>query len=97
MQTLSVVEAFDPTDDLQARVRPCGIPLRMDQLDLQGLEEAFHRRVVPTVSTPAHRLDHLEVVKELSVGVAGVLGRFNRSLQHLKKEVFNGTIQRMGS
>ena len=45
MQTLAVVEAFNPIDDFRARFCPCGIALRMDQLDLQGFEEAFRRGV----------------------------------------------------
>jgi hypothetical protein len=42
-------------------------------LDLQGLEEALHRRVIPAVRPPAHRLHHPVAVDQSPVVMARVL------------------------
>ena len=45
----------------------------MNALDFEGLEEALHRRIVPTISRPTHRLNHAAVPDQFSMAVAGVL------------------------
>src|SRR4051812_16792837 len=57
MQALLIVEPFDPIDDVELGNRPGFVTKKMDTLDLQRLEKAFHRCVIPTVGSPAHRLN----------------------------------------
>ena len=53
-------------------------------LRFQGREEAFHRRVVPTFTAPAHAARDVVTLEQLLGFVACVLGGFNRSSQHFK-------------
>jgi hypothetical protein len=58
------------------QVVPCGIPGSVASLvhefGFQSAEAAFHRCVVPTISLPAHGLDHLGCVVNLAVTGSGV-------------------------
>src|SRR4051812_9296737 len=45
----------------------------MGVLDLQRLEEALHRCVVPAVCSSAHRLNHPAIFDQLSMAVTGIL------------------------
>ena len=40
-----IVGALDPIDDVQACLRPAGVPLPIGPLNFQGLEEALRHRV----------------------------------------------------
>src|SRR4030095_5300798 len=73
METLSVVEALDPVDNIESGLRTRWIPDAMEAFDLQSLEEALHRGVVPAVGSPAHRLNHLVILDQFSVRRARVL------------------------
>ena len=68
-----VVETFDPVDDVELSERTGVVAAQMNALNLQRLEEALHRRVVPATSSPAHRLNHLVVFDQLSVTGARIL------------------------
>ena len=78
-----IVEAFDPVNDVESRRGAGFVSELVDALDLQCFEEALHRRIVPTIGPAAHRLQHPEIGNQLPVAVAGVLGEFNPSSQHL--------------
>jgi hypothetical protein len=58
----------------------------MHQFGLQGVEKAFHRRIVPAVSLAAHRADDAVLSQPLLVSAGGILGGFKRSSQHLLYE-----------
>lgn len=73
MNSHAVIEALDPIHDVQTSLGPSVIAYLVDALDLQGFEEAFHRRVVPGVALPAHRHRDPEVRRQPAVLVAGVL------------------------
>jgi hypothetical protein len=55
----------------------------VQQIALQGGEEALRDRVVQRVADRAHRRDQLGVAKAPAERERGVLGGFNRSSQHL--------------
>lgn len=48
-------EAVDPVDDIQASLSLSLVARLVNAFDLQSLEEALLRCVVPRVETPAHR------------------------------------------
>ena len=78
-----IVEAFDPVNDVEPRLGPGLVSELIDTFHFQRLEEAFHRRIVPTIGFAAHRLQHPEIGNQLAVAIARVLGEFNPSSQHL--------------
>ena len=49
-----------PRNDLILGMAPGRKALQVQALDLKRAEQRFTAGVVPTKSTPAHRLDHLE-------------------------------------
>ena len=51
---LPIVPDFNPPEDRCTRLFPRCVRITMDQLALQGAEETLRRRVVITVSLPAH-------------------------------------------
>ena len=73
MNTFSIVEAFDPIDDVELRLRTRPIAGSMDAFDFKSLEEALHCGIVPAVGSPAHRLNHFIVSDQFAVTDAGVL------------------------
>ncbi len=54
MHALPIVIALDPIDDIQACVGTRFVVSLVDSFDLQRLEEALHRGVIPSVGTAAH-------------------------------------------
>lgn len=74
MQALPIVIALDPIDDIQAGLGTRFVVVLIDSLDLQCLEEALHRRVVPGVGTTAHRHAYLERGGQFPVRATGILG-----------------------
>ena len=70
MQTLRVVEALDPVNQIESSLRSRCISHSIDPLDFQRLEEALHRRIVPAVALATHRLHHPIFGDQLPVFVA---------------------------
>jgi hypothetical protein len=52
--------SFYPINDIQARLDPRFVPRLVDPLNIQGLEEALYRRIVPGNGAPAYRNSHAE-------------------------------------
>jgi hypothetical protein len=75
MHALSIIEAFDPGDDIEPGLLTRLIAVPMDTFDFQGLEETLHRRIVPTVGAPTHGLNHSVILDQFPVTLAGVLPR----------------------
>ena len=73
MEPLTIVVSFDVGE----QVVPGGIPgfvaSLVHEFGFQSAEAAFHRCVVPTISLPAHGLDHPGCVVNLAVTGSGVL------------------------
>ena len=73
MEPLAIVVSFD----VDEQVVPGGIPgwvaSLVHEFGFQSAEAAFHRCVVPTISLPAHGLDHPGCVMNLAVTGSGVL------------------------
>lgn len=74
MQALPIVIALDPIDDIQAGVGTRFVVSLVDSFDLQRLEEALHRGVIPGVGTAAHRDVYLERGGQFPVRATGILG-----------------------
>ena len=85
MSPLAVVEQFDVLEQLAACLSS-GTPLALiDQFDFERGEKAFCHRVVPAVAFTAHAALDAVYRQQLLIVVAGVLGEFKRSLQHLER------------
>jgi len=68
-----IVEAFDPFNNVESGLGSGFVSELMDALDLQGLEEALHRCIIPAVDPAAHRLQHAEIGDQPPVAAARVL------------------------
>src|SRR3954451_21665268 len=73
MHAFTIVEAFDPVDDVEPRMRARVVAHAMNPHDLQRLEEAFDHRVCPPAAASAHRLNHSIVVNESPMRFACIL------------------------
>ena len=73
VQALAVVPALDPVDDVQPGLRLRVVAYLMNALDLQRLEEAFHRRGVPGVGLPAHGHRDAQLGGQHPVALSGIL------------------------
>src|SRR5437868_4274509 len=69
----AVVERLDVLEDAGLCLLPGGVPLVVDQLPLQGGEEALDRGVVPALADPAHAARDPVPLQQPAVVVAGVL------------------------
>ena len=62
-----VVEHFNVFADLSHRFLTSAVFPMINQLSLEGAEEAFHRGVVITVSLAAHGWHHTELFEQFLV------------------------------
>jgi hypothetical protein len=69
---------------VRSNVPDGGMDTLPDELDLEGMKEAFHWRIVPDISGPAHRAGDVVISHQPLKLIATVLGGFNRSSQHLR-------------
>ena len=83
MLTGSIVKNFNVFEAGRLHISMGGVTRAMVPLVLETVEPAFCRRVVPAISLAAHRAGHVIFLELVLKGVAGVLGGFNRSSQHL--------------
>src|SRR5438094_1662773 len=87
MQSIRIVETLDPINQIKSRLRARCISQSIDPFDFQRLEEAFHRRIVPAISLPTHRLHHPVTIDQIPMFLAGVLhaaiGMHDQSCQRL--------------
>ena len=54
MSAMQIVEALDVIEHVGPRRVPCAIDASVHTPSLQGAEEAFHRGIVPTITTTTH-------------------------------------------
>lgn len=81
MTTTAVIKHFDVFEQVRDGFAMRAIPRAVNPLVLQAVEEAFRRRVVPTISFAAHRAAH-PVRGQLALEVvAGVLTASIRMMQ----------------
>src|SRR4051794_39280752 len=73
MQSPSIIEALDPVHDVGAGLVAGSICLSMHTFDLECLEEALHRSVVPDIALAAHRLLHPVLRQAMAVCVTRIL------------------------
>lgn len=73
MPPLSVVIGLDVFEHISLRVFPRGITGSLSLFDLQGVKEAFHRRVVVAVPLAAHAAKEAVLGQQLLVVVRGLL------------------------
>ena len=73
MQAAGIVEALDVAEQVPSGFGPGGVDPVMDPLGLEGVEEAFHGRVVPAVALAAHRGRDPRPGEGQPIGLGGVL------------------------
>ena len=73
MKPLTIVISFDVSE----QIVPCNIPVWIASLvhefGFDRAKAAFHRGIVPTISLPAHGLDHPGCIEDLAVIGSGIL------------------------
>ncbi len=87
MSSGAIIPTFDPGEDSRASLRSGPERIAIQHLTFQACKKAFGHRVVKTVANAAHRQSHTELSAAGPEGNRGVLGGFNRSLQHLSEGV----------
>ena len=90
-----VIEPLDVIEDIGSGLLPGPVDRASAALGLQRREEAFHRRVVPAFTAPAHAAGDILALQQLLELVAGLLGGFNRSSQHLNHEGVYGMTSKL--
>ena len=83
MPTPGVVEPFNVVKDIGPGFVPSPVLGAKHSFDLQCREETLHRRIVPALTAPAHAAGDALIDQQALEVFTGVLGVFNRSLQHL--------------
>ncbi len=73
MKPLAIVISFDVSEQVMPGSIPGWITSFMHEFGFDRAKAAFHRGTVPTISLPAHRLDHPGFIEDLSVISAGIL------------------------
>src|SRR5690349_9525861 len=81
MNPLTIVIPFDPVHDIEPCLRPGFVTGLVDAFDLERLEEALHRRVIPGVGSPAHGDRHAPGGSQLPVSSTGILTALASSLR----------------
>src|SRR5437763_10558405 len=74
MPSLPVVKHFHVIEQADPRIIACLVVAVHDQFGLERMEEALHRRIVPTVSLAAHALPDAIAVYDFPVASRGVRG-----------------------
>jgi hypothetical protein len=69
----AIVEAFDEGEYVALGLGPCGVLTMMDELCLESMEEALHRRIVEAIGLAAHRGGHDGGGESGAIGVRGIL------------------------
>src|SRR5215210_6397989 len=82
MTTITIVEPLDVLEHLSSRFSSCAIPLTMNALVLQAVEETFGGRIVPAVALATHRAAHC-IVGQL--GLKGFTGILHASVGVMKQ------------
>src|SRR5215204_7605715 len=82
MAALAVVEGLDVLEDGRLCLLPGGPGLAVEQLGLEGGEEALGDGIVPTGAGATDALAQVVVGEPVGVGPGQILGEFNRSSQH---------------
>jgi hypothetical protein len=81
MKPLTIVISFDVNEQIVPGSLPSRVASLMHEFGFDRAKAAFHPGIVPTISLPAHGLDHPSCIEDLAVIRGGILGGFNRSSQ----------------
>jgi hypothetical protein len=73
MQSFPVVEDFDVLEQSHVQLVSCGPVFAVGELALDRSPQTFRDRIIPTVSFPAHRTDHVIITEVFLVVMTGVL------------------------
>ena len=85
MPTLGVVKAFQVAEDAGFGLLTGLVICALDLLGFERCEERLDHCVVVTVTAARHTLGDVIGVQLGSKSIAGVLGEFNRSSQHVSE------------
>src|SRR4029079_465546 len=88
----SVIEYFDPFENILPGFLASPIALMMHVFCFQRMEEAFHHGIVPAVPAPTHARGQTVLGEQCAVGGGGVLGAAVRMMYHTvcRSSVFHG-------
>jgi hypothetical protein len=77
----SIIEHFEPLEDLLRSFCPCRISSMSHELRFQRMEEAFHDRIVPAIRAATHAHRDAMAGQELAVQESGILRSAIRVVQ----------------
>jgi hypothetical protein len=97
MSAASIVPTFDPFKDRQLRLDLRAKVAPIEQLTFQRGEKRLGHGVVVRISDRTNGWHDAHFAAALAEGEAGVLGGFNRSLQHFKSGGCNDEAKTIGS
>ena len=78
----SVIEYFDPFENVLPGLFAGPIALMMHVFRFQRMEEAFHHGIVPAVPAPTHTRRQAVLGEQFAVRGGGVLGSSVRMMPH---------------
>ena len=67
MKPLTIVISFDVSEQIVPGNLPDRVASLMHEFGFDRAKTAFHQGIVPTISLPAHGLDHGGSIKDLAV------------------------------
>ena len=70
MEAVGVIEAFDVGEYISFRLISGVVDAVMNAFSFQGVEEAFHGRIIPTIAFPAHGRNDVTGGQGLTIGSA---------------------------
>ena len=70
VETVEVIEAFDISKYISPGLISGVIGAVMNAFSFQGVEEAFHGRIIPTIAFPAHGRNDVSGGQVLTIGSA---------------------------
>src|SRR5665213_3230681 len=73
MEPCSVVEALDEGEDIAPGLGASLVVAVMNELSLQGMEEALHRGIVVAIGPAAHRCGDAGTRKSVAIGMRSIL------------------------
>jgi hypothetical protein len=73
MKPLTIVISFDVSEQIVPGSLPGWVASLAHEFRFDRAKAAFHQDIVPTISLPAHGLDHPGCIEDLAVIGSGVL------------------------
>jgi hypothetical protein len=85
MKPLAIVVSFNVSEQVMPGSIPSFVASLVHKFGFDRAKAAFHRRIVPAISLPAHGLDHAGCIKDLAVISGGILAAAIRMMNEARR------------